>query len=40
MARRAHGTLKGDKVKVDETLGTLKLENDMILRQVGLVVAG
>ncbi|MEW5311178.1 MAG: hypothetical protein WDW38_002914 [Sanguina aurantia] len=33
-ARRAHGTLKADKVKVDETLGTLKLENDMILRQV------
>ncbi|KAG2422661.1 hypothetical protein HXX76_015898 [Chlamydomonas incerta] len=33
-ARRANTGLRGDKAKLDETISTLKLENDMVSRQV------
>lgn len=37
-ARRHNGTLKGDKAKIDETIATLRLENEMIGRQVKTAV--
>lgn len=34
-ARRANTALRADKAKLDETISTLQLENDMVARQVG-----
>ncbi|GLI65004.1 hypothetical protein VaNZ11_008430 [Volvox africanus] len=37
-ARRTNGALRADKAKLDETISTLKLENDMVARQVKAAV--
>ncbi len=38
-ARRANTALRADKAKLDETISTLQLENDMVARQVGVQVS-